>query len=69
MCLDALEREESCGAHLREEYQTDEGEALRDDENFSHVAAWEYTGEDSKPKRNIEPLEYEYVALATRSYK
>jgi succinate dehydrogenase / fumarate reductase flavoprotein subunit len=69
MCLDALEREESCGAHLREEFQTDEGEALRDDENFAHVAAWEYTGEDSKPKRHIEPLEYEYVALATRSYK
>jgi succinate dehydrogenase / fumarate reductase flavoprotein subunit len=69
MCLDALEREESCGAHFREEYQTEEGEALRDDENCSHVAAWEYTGEDSKPKRNIEPLEFEYVALATRSYK
>jgi succinate dehydrogenase / fumarate reductase flavoprotein subunit len=69
MCLDALEREESCGAHLREEHQTDEGEAVRDDENFAHVAAWEYTGEDSKPKRHIEPLEFEYVALATRSYK
>ena len=69
MCRDALTREESCGAHLREEYQTDEGEAVRDDENFSHVAAWEYTGEDSEPKRHIEPLEFEYVALATRSYK
>jgi len=69
MCRDALTREESCGAHLREEYQSDEGEAVRDDENFRHVAAWEYTGEDSEPKRHIEPLEFEYVALATRSYK
>jgi len=69
MCRDALTREESCGAHLREEYQSEEGEAVRDDENFSHVAAWEYTGEDSEPKRHIEPLEFEYVALATRSYK
>jgi succinate dehydrogenase / fumarate reductase flavoprotein subunit len=69
MCLDALTREESCGAHFREEYQTEEGEALRDDEKFSHVAAWEYTGEDKKPNRHTEPLEFEYVALATRSYK
>jgi succinate dehydrogenase / fumarate reductase flavoprotein subunit len=69
MCRDALTREESCGAHLREEHQSEEGEAVRDDENFSHVAAWEYTGEDSEPKRHIEPLEFEYVALATRSYK
>jgi succinate dehydrogenase / fumarate reductase flavoprotein subunit len=69
MCLDALEREESCGAHLREEYQTEDGEALRDDENCSHVAAWEYAGEGKKPIRNVEPLEFEYVELATRSYK
>jgi len=69
MCLDALTREESCGAHFREEYQTEDGEALRDDENFSHVAAWEYTGDGKKPNRHIEPLEFEYVALATRSYK
>jgi succinate dehydrogenase / fumarate reductase flavoprotein subunit len=69
MCLDALEREESCGAHFREEYQTDEGEALRDDERFSHVAAWEYVGEGKKPKCNIEPLAFEHVALSTRSYK
>jgi succinate dehydrogenase / fumarate reductase flavoprotein subunit len=69
MCLDALTREESCGAHFREEYQTEDGEALRDDENFSHVAAWEYTGDGNKPNRHIEPLEFEYVALATRSYK
>ncbi|UCF18749.1 MAG: FAD-binding protein, partial [Gemmatimonadota bacterium] len=69
MCLDALEREESCGAHFRQEYQTEDGEALRDDVNFSHVAAWEYTGEGTRPNRHIEPLEFEYVALATRSYK
>jgi succinate dehydrogenase / fumarate reductase flavoprotein subunit len=69
MCLDALERQESCGAHFREEYQTEEGEALRDDENFCHVAAWEYTGEGQKPIRHIEPLAFEYVLLQTRSYK
>ncbi len=69
MCLDALEREESCGAHLREEYQTEDGEALRDDENYSHVAAWEYAGEGKTPIRNVEPLNFEYVELATRSYK
>ena len=69
MCLDALERRESCGGHFREEWQTEEGEALRDDEHFSHVAAWEYTGEGSAPKRHIEPLKFENVHLATRSYK
>ncbi|KPK79890.1 MAG: succinate dehydrogenase [Gemmatimonas sp. SM23_52] len=69
MCLDALEREESCGAHFREEYQTEDGEALRDDENFAHVAAWEYAGEGKKPICNIEPLTFEYVHLARRSYK
>ncbi len=69
MCLDALEREESCGAHFREEHQTKEGEALRDDGRFSHVAAWEYTGEGKKPIRNVESLEFEYVPLQTRSYK
>jgi succinate dehydrogenase / fumarate reductase, flavoprotein subunit len=69
MCLDAREREESCGAHFREEYQTKEGEALRNDEDFTHVAVWEYTGEDSEPKRHKEPLEFEAVELATRSYK
>jgi succinate dehydrogenase / fumarate reductase flavoprotein subunit len=69
MCLDALERRESCGGHFREEYQTPEGEALRDDENFSHVAAWEYTGEGQKPKRHEEALEFEYVHLTQRSYK
>jgi succinate dehydrogenase / fumarate reductase flavoprotein subunit len=69
MCLDALEREESCGAHFREEHQTADGEALRDDEHFSHVAAWEYAGEGKKPVRNVEPLQFENVPLQTRSYK
>jgi succinate dehydrogenase / fumarate reductase flavoprotein subunit len=69
MCLDALEREESCGAHFREEHQTEEGEALRNDAAFAHVAAWEHAGEGKKPIRNVEPLEFEYVPLQTRSYK
>ena len=69
MCLDALERKESCGGHFREEYQTPEGEALRDDEQFAHVAAWEYTGDVSKPTRHTEELEYENIKLAVRSYK
>ena len=68
MCRDALERRESCGGHFREEFQ-DEGEARRDDANFAHVAAWEYQGEDKVPKRNVEPLNFEYVHLQTRSYK
>jgi succinate dehydrogenase / fumarate reductase, flavoprotein subunit len=69
LCQDALEREESCGAHFREEYQTADGEALRDDARFCHVAAWEYAGKDKKPIRNVEPLVFEEVALQTRSYK
>ena len=69
MCRDALERRESCGGHFREEWQTEEGEALRDDENFCHVAAWEYTGDGNAPKRHIESLKFENVHLATRSYK
>jgi succinate dehydrogenase / fumarate reductase flavoprotein subunit len=69
MCRDALEREESCGGHFREEYQTPEGEALRNDEKFCHVAAWEYTGEDGKPVRHVEPLRFENVPLQQRSYK
>ena len=69
ICLDALERRESAGGHFREEYQTEEGEALRDDENFCHVAAWEYTGEGNRPNRLVEPLNFEYVHLQTRSYK
>jgi succinate dehydrogenase / fumarate reductase, flavoprotein subunit len=69
MCLDALERRESCGGHFREEYQTEDGEALRDDENFCHVAAWEYAGEGRRPIRHVEPLVFENVPLQTRSYK
>ncbi len=69
LCLDALERRESCGGHFREEFQTEDHEALRDDENFCHVAAWEYAGEGKAPIRNVEPLVYENVSLQTRSYK
>ena len=66
---DALNREESCGAHFREEYQTDDGEALRNDKKFAYVAAWEYKGDGQKPELHKEPLEFENVELATRSYK
>jgi succinate dehydrogenase / fumarate reductase flavoprotein subunit len=69
MCRDALERRESCGGHFRAEYQDDEGEAVRDDVNFAHVAAWEWNGDPMQSIRNIEPLEFETVHLATRSYK
>ncbi|MBI4875652.1 MAG: fumarate reductase/succinate dehydrogenase flavoprotein subunit [Acidobacteria bacterium] len=69
MCRDALERSESCGGHFREEYQTEEGEALRDDENFAHVAAWEYRGDGHRPARHTEPVAFEYVKPAQRSYK
>jgi succinate dehydrogenase / fumarate reductase flavoprotein subunit len=69
LCLDALDRRESCGAHFREEWQTGDGEALRDDENFCHVAAWEYQGEGNAPVRHTEPLTFESLHLATRNYK
>lgn len=69
MAWDALERDESCGAHYRTEHVHPDGEAKRNDEKFAHVAAWEYTGENSKPIRNVEPLEYENVKLSVRSYK
>jgi succinate dehydrogenase / fumarate reductase flavoprotein subunit len=69
MCRDALHREESCGGHFREEYQTEDGEALRDDERFAYVAAWEYGGRDAEPRLHKEPLAFEYVHLAQRSYK
>jgi succinate dehydrogenase / fumarate reductase flavoprotein subunit len=69
LALDALRREESCGGHFRVEYQTPDGEALRDDANFCHVAAWEYAGPDREPIRNIEPLEFEVVKPTVRSYK
>jgi succinate dehydrogenase / fumarate reductase flavoprotein subunit len=66
---DALVREESCGGHFRVESQTEEGEALRDDENFRHVAAWEWNGEDAEQTKHEEQLDFEYVALSQRSYK
>jgi succinate dehydrogenase / fumarate reductase flavoprotein subunit len=69
MAWDALEREESCGAHFREEYQYEDGEAKRNDELFAHVAAWEYTGVGNKPIRHKEELKFEDVKLAVRSYK
>jgi succinate dehydrogenase flavoprotein subunit len=69
ICLDALDRRESCGGHFREEYQTPDGEALRDDEHFAYVAAWEYAGEGRPPILNKETLDFEYVHLAQRSYK
>jgi len=68
MCLDALNRNESCGGHFREEFQTEEGEALRDDENYMYVSAWEYEGE-SQWALNKEPLVYENIKIAQRSYK
>ncbi len=69
MARDALERNESCGGHFREEYQTREGEATRDDANFSYVAAWEFNGVDKAPEMHKEPLKFENVELAVRSYK
>lgn len=69
MALDALERKESCGGHFREESQTPENEAMRDDQNFCHVAAWEYQGESATPLRHIEELKFDYVPLSSRSYK
>ena len=69
LCLDALHRRESCGGHFRTEFQTPDGEALRDDEHFSYVAAWEYQGQDKPPALHKEPLVYEEVHMSTRSYK
>jgi succinate dehydrogenase / fumarate reductase, flavoprotein subunit len=69
MCLDALHRTESCGGHFRAESQTDDGEALRDDDNFSYVAAWEYTGQGQAPVLRKEDLTFEYVTPSQRSYK
>ena len=68
MCYDALNRNESCGGHFREEYQTEDGEALRDDENFAYVAAWEY-GQGQAPILHKEDLNFENVKPSTRSYK
>ena len=69
MARDALTREESCGGHFREEHQTEEGEAMRDDDNFTHVAAWEWNGEGTPQTRHREELEFENVELTQRSYK
>ncbi len=69
MCIDARERNESCGGHFREEYQTPEGEALRDDDGYSYVAAWGYRGYGNFPELSREPLEFEYVHPSQRSYK
>ncbi len=69
LCLDALHREESCGGHFREEHQTEDGEAKRDDANFAYVAAWEYAGPDKMPVLHEERLAYEEVQMTTRSYK
>jgi succinate dehydrogenase / fumarate reductase, flavoprotein subunit len=69
MCRDGLHREESCGGHFREEHQTEDGEAQRDDEHFAYVAAWEYCGPDQGQRLHKEPLQFEYVHLAQRSYK
>jgi succinate dehydrogenase / fumarate reductase flavoprotein subunit len=69
LALDALERNESCGGHFREEYQTPDGEAQRDDEHFAHAAAWEFTGVGQAPVRHVEPLTFEHVKPTQRSYK
>ena len=69
MCLDALDRKESCGGHFRLESQTKEGEALRDDEHYCHVSAWEYAGPEARSNLIKEPLGFEYVKLSQRSYK
>lgn len=69
MIIDAYHREESCGCHLREEYQTEEGEALRNDEEYAYVAAWEWNGENEPPTLHKEPLKFEFVKPTVRSYK
>ncbi|MEE8133413.1 MAG: hypothetical protein V3T56_00050 [Gemmatimonadales bacterium] len=69
MCVDALHREESCGGHFREEFQTEEGEALRNDDDFAYVAAWDFNGVGEQPMLLKENLEFEHVPLSQRSYK
>ena len=69
MARDALDRNESCGGHFREEMQTEEGETKRDDENYMYVAAWEYKGDNVKPELHKEPLKFEFAHVATRNYK
>jgi len=67
--MDALNRNESCGGHFREEYQTPEGEALRDDEHYKYAACWEYKGRDQQSELHKEDLKFEFVELKQRSYK
>ena len=69
LCRDALDRNESCGGHFREEFQTKDGEATRNDDDFAHAAVWEYKGEGETPSRHEEDLKFEEVKLAVRSYK
>jgi succinate dehydrogenase / fumarate reductase flavoprotein subunit len=69
MAIDALHREESCGGHFREEYQTGEGEALRNDKDFTYVAAWEYKGDNAEPALHKEPLVFENIEVKQRDYK
>ncbi len=69
MAIDALNREESCGGHFREEFQTEEGEALRNDKDFTYVAAWEYTGEEKDPKLHKEALDFKFIEVKQRNYK
>jgi succinate dehydrogenase / fumarate reductase, flavoprotein subunit len=69
MCADALDRRESCGGHFREEFQTEEGEAQRDDQNYAHVSAWAWTGNPSAPTKHVEELVFKHVELTQRSYK
>ena len=69
MAIDALDRDESCGGHLREESESDEGEAIRDDEKFCHVSAWQHHGNGKAPELHKEPLVFENVELTQRSYK
>jgi succinate dehydrogenase / fumarate reductase, flavoprotein subunit len=69
LAKDALERNESCGGHFREEYQTEEGEAKRNDEDFMHVSAWEFKGDNAEPVMHKEHLEYEFIAVKARNYK
>lgn len=69
MAYDALNREESCGGHFREEYQTPEGEAVRNDKDYMFVSSWEFKGVDKEPKLHKEDLDYEYIEVKTRNYK
>jgi succinate dehydrogenase / fumarate reductase flavoprotein subunit len=69
LCQDALDRAESCGGHFREEFQTAEGEARRNDAEYAHVSVWEFTGSGNQPRLHKEPLSFESVKLAERSYK